>query len=129
MLSIGVTEGDVDAGKFLVLKNIANDALHTEIGADGELAHTVRVFIGMRVGPEIGFELLVEADAADDAVGGDFNGQGSGREQPVACAEPIAPTPSTTKRPFTSPGDVKHSPPGRLPHFSWEMIPEVLNHL
>ena len=35
-------------------------------------------------------------------------------------------TPSTTKTPSTSPGDVKTSPPGRLPHFSGEMRPLVL---
>ena len=38
-------------------------------------------------------------------------------------------TPSMTNVPLTSPGVVKISPPGRLPHFSGLMMPLVLSQL
>jgi len=52
VLAIRIAEGDVDAGELLVLKDVADDALDAEVGADGELADAVGVFIGMGVGPE-----------------------------------------------------------------------------
>src|SRR5580698_3638785 len=59
VLAIGIAEGDVDAGKFLILENVADDALDAEVGADGKLAHAIGVFIGVRVGPKVGLKLLV----------------------------------------------------------------------
>ena len=53
MLSIGIAEGDVDAGELLVLQDVADDLVNPEVGADGELAYAVGVFIGVGVGPEI----------------------------------------------------------------------------
>src|ERR1035437_2225678 len=41
VLTIRVAEGDMDAGEFFVLQNIANHALNAEIGANGELANPV----------------------------------------------------------------------------------------
>jgi len=90
VFAIGVAEGDVDAGKFLVLKNVADDAGDADVGADGELANAVGILVGVRVGPEVLFELLVGAGAGDDAVLRDVDGERSGLEQAVAGAEPIA---------------------------------------
>ena len=63
VFAVGVAEGDVDAGKFFVLKDVADDAFDAEVGADGELADAVGVFVGVGVGPKVGLELLVGAGA------------------------------------------------------------------
>lgn len=89
MFAVGVAEGDVDAGEFLILEDVADDALDAEVGADGEFADAVGVFVGVGVGPEIGFELLVVACAGHDAIGGDLNGERGGGEEAVAGAEPV----------------------------------------
>ena len=89
VFAVGVAEGDVDAGEFFVLQDVSDDALDAEVGADGEFADAVGVFVGVGVGPEIGFKLLVGAGAGDDAVGGDLNGERSGGEEAVAGAEPV----------------------------------------
>jgi hypothetical protein len=54
VFAVGIAEGDVDAGKFFVLQDVADDALDAEVGADGELADAVGVFVGVGVGPEVG---------------------------------------------------------------------------
>ncbi len=59
VFAVGVAEGDVDAGEFFVLQDVADDAVDAEVGADGEFADAVGVFVGVGVGPEVGFELLV----------------------------------------------------------------------
>ena len=90
VLAVGIAEGDVDAGEFFVLKDVADDALDAEVGADGELADAVGVFVGVGVGPEVGFELLVGAGATDDAVAGNLDGERRCGQQAVARAEPVA---------------------------------------
>ena len=90
MLAVGIAESDMNAGELLVLQNIADHPLHAQVGADGELAHAVGVFVGVRIGPEILFELLIHARTADDPVARDLDGQRRCRQQPVACAEPVA---------------------------------------
>ncbi len=61
MCAVGVAEGDVDAGEFFVLQDVADDALDADVGADGELADAVGVFVGVGVGPEVALEVLVFA--------------------------------------------------------------------
>jgi len=90
VLSVGVAEGDVDAGKFFVLQNVTDDAGNADVGADGEFAHAIGVFIGVGVGPEIPLELLVRAGAGHDAIFRDLDGEGRFADEAVACAEPIA---------------------------------------
>ena len=68
VFAVGIAEGDVDAGKFLILQDVADDAGDADVGADGELADAVGVFVGVGVGPEVLLELLVGAGAGDDAV-------------------------------------------------------------
>ena len=41
VLAIRMAEGDVDAGEFLVLQNVADDVRAGDVGADGELADAV----------------------------------------------------------------------------------------
>ena len=129
MFAVWVAESDVDAGKLFVLKDVADDATDADVGADGELAYAIGVFVGVGISPEVLLELLVGAGAGDDAVLRDVDGERGGFEEAVAAQSQSPTTPSTTNAPLTSPGEVKHSPPGRLPHFSGEMMPEVLNHL
>src|SRR5437867_1374903 len=53
---------------------------------------------------------------------------GFGARSPNFAQSQSPTTPSITKVPFTSPGVVNTSPPGRFPHFSGLMIPLVLIH-
>ena len=57
----GIAEGDVDAGKLFILQNLPDDVGQFDVGADGELAHQVTVFVGVRVGPELLLQFLVVA--------------------------------------------------------------------
>ena len=68
VFAVGIAEGDVDAGKFLVLEDVADDAVDADVGADGEFADAVGVLVGVGVGPEVVLELLVGAGARDDAI-------------------------------------------------------------
>ena len=90
MGTVGVAEGDVDAGEFFVLEEVADEAVDADVGADGEFADAVGVFVGVGVGPEVGLELRVRAGAGDDAVGGDLDGERGCGEEAVAGAEPVA---------------------------------------
>lgn len=90
VLSVRIAEGDVDAGKFLVLKNVADDAGDADVGADGEFADAIGVLVGMGVGPEIPLELVVAAGTGDDAILCDLNRQRRVLEEAVASTEPVA---------------------------------------
>src|SRR6266851_2503703 len=68
--AVGVAEGYVDAGEFFVLEDVADDALDADVGADGELADAVGVFVGVGVGPEVALEFLIRRRRAEDAVAG-----------------------------------------------------------
>ena len=90
MGAVGVSEGNVDAGEFLVLQDVADDPIDANVGADGELADAVGVFVGVGVGPEVALESLVFAGDAGDAVAFDVDGEGMGAEDAVARAEEVA---------------------------------------
>lgn len=90
MGAVGVSEGDVDARELLVLENVADDAVDANVGADGELAYSVGVFVGVGVGPKIALEGLVFAGGAGDAVAFDVDGERVGAEDAVAGAEEVA---------------------------------------
>src|SRR6266851_1347170 len=88
--AVGVAEGYVDAGEFFVLQDVADDALYADVGADGELADAVGVFVGVGVGPEVALELLIGGRHAGNAVALDVDGEGVGAEDAVAGAEEVA---------------------------------------
>jgi hypothetical protein len=90
VFAVGIAKGNVDAGKFFVLQDVADDAGDADVGADGEFADAVGVFVGVSVGPEVLLELLVDAAAGDDAILLDLYGEGHCGEQAVARAEPVA---------------------------------------
>src|ERR1035441_1843357 len=53
--AVGIAEGDVDAGDFFVLQDVADDIPHTDVGADGELADAVAHLVGeFAIGTNIG---------------------------------------------------------------------------
>ena len=68
VLAVWIAERNVDAGEFLILKNVADDPLNAEIGANREFADPVGVFVGVRVRPEIRLELFVGTRATDNAI-------------------------------------------------------------
>ena len=68
VLSIRIAEGDVDAGEFLVLQDLADYVGQFNIGADGELAYAVAVFVGVGVRPEILLQRFVLAEDFGDAI-------------------------------------------------------------
>src|SRR5271170_7750399 len=65
---IRIAEGDVNAGKFLVLQDLADNVGQLNICADGKLAYPVAVLVGVGVGPEILFQLFVFAEDLGDAI-------------------------------------------------------------
>jgi len=67
VLAVGIAESDMNAGTSRPAE-YCRSPLHAQVGADGELAHAVGVFVGVRIGPEILFELLIHARTADDPV-------------------------------------------------------------
>lgn len=89
VFAVGIAEGDVDAGKFFVLQNIADDAGDANVGADGELTDAIRIFVSVGVGPKIPLKLLVGAGAGDDTVLRDLDGEWSVFEETVSGAQPV----------------------------------------
>src|SRR3954454_18301512 len=59
VLAVRIAKGDVDAGEFFVLKDVTDHVFHADVGADGELADPIAVFVRMGVGPEVLFEFFV----------------------------------------------------------------------
>ena len=53
VFGVGMAESDMDAGDFFVLKNIADDAIAGGVGADGEFADAIAIFVGAGVGAEV----------------------------------------------------------------------------
>src|ERR1035437_10144527 len=88
--AVRITKGDVNAGNFLVLENVADDVVNGDVGADGEFAHAVAVLVGMTVAPELGFEFLVGAVGFPQAAVHDLDGQRSVAQDAVLLAEVIA---------------------------------------
>ena len=87
--AVGVAEGDVDAGKLLVLEEVSDDPRQADVGADREFTHPVRVGVLPHVGLEVGPELRVIGLEGDQPVvlhaHQDWLGQ-----QPVLGGEPVA---------------------------------------
>src|SRR5580698_2152624 len=88
--AIRIAEGDVNAGKFFVLQDIADHLPYANVRANGELADTIRVFVGMRVSPEIVAQLAVLRAAVNDAVLPDFNSQGRCLQQTIFKTKIVA---------------------------------------
>ena len=61
VLGVGMTKGDVNAGNFFVLQNVADHVRAGGVRADGELAHAIAVFVRAGVGAEFFEQLLVLA--------------------------------------------------------------------
>src|SRR5271170_1396795 len=83
----------MDAGELFVLQDVANDAVNANVGADGKFSYSIRVFVGVGVGPEVALEGFVLAGDASDAVAFDVDGEGVGAEDAVAGAEKVADNP------------------------------------
>src|ERR1700721_908097 len=115
VLAVGITKCNGDAGEFFVLENIADDATDAEFSSDGEFSDAVGVFIGMGVGPEVGFQLLVLAFAAHDAVLANFNREWSAGKQAIAGAEPVAYNSIDHEGAFTFAGGRETPPAGQVP--------------
>ncbi len=66
--AVGMTKGDVDAGNFFVLQDVADDAGAGGVGADRKFADAVAVFVGAGVGAKFLEQFLVLAGQGMDAV-------------------------------------------------------------
>ena len=75
VLPVRIAERDVNARELLVLQDVADHFLEFDIGADRKFANAIRIRIGVRVLPEVGFELFVLAVGLDEAVVPDPEGQ------------------------------------------------------
>jgi len=90
MSAVGVAEGDMAAGDFFILEDIADDVGEGEVGADGEFADAVGIFVGVAVGPEFIAEFLVGGFGGDEAIFFDADGEWGIAEVAVFGAEVIA---------------------------------------
>ena len=55
LAAVGVTEGDVHAGKFFVLEKDADHFGEAEVGAEGKLADAITVFVRVALVPKFLF--------------------------------------------------------------------------
>ena len=74
-----VAEGEVDAGNFLVLQQVADHVAERDVGAEGELADAVAVLVGVAVVVKFA-EILAVAVNACQPTAADFRASS-------ACAE------------------------------------------
>ena len=124
--AVRIAERDVHAGELLVLQDVADDAVKLDVRADRELADAVAVLVGVRVGPEVVAQRALSDRASTSRLSSMRIVSGVSFRLPYRSHSQSPTTPSMTNVPLTSPGVVKTSPPGRLPHFSGVMRPLVL---
>ncbi len=129
VLGVGMAKGDVDAGNFFVLQDVADDAGAGGVGADGKFADAVAVFVRAGVGAKFFEQLLVVTGQRVDAVLLHLDRERRLLEVAILLAKIIADHAVNDKDAVAySQGEVKISPPGRLPHLSGVMMPLVLSH-
>ncbi len=90
VLVVRMPERDVNAGDFLVLQNVADDARDSQIRADGELAHPIAVLVCARIRRKFIQQFFVRTLHVDDARLFDFNRQWRLLQIAVLGAEIIA---------------------------------------
>src|SRR5713226_8486696 len=78
------------AGEFFVLKEDADHFGEAEVGAEGELAYAVAVFVGVAVVPEFRFEVFALAFDIPEARACDFEDQRRALQVAVLAVEMIA---------------------------------------
>ena len=90
LAAVGIAEGDVNAGKFFVLEKDADHFGEAEVGAEGEFADAVAVFVGVAVVPEFLLEIFAIAVDLDEARVFDFERERRGLQVAVFAVEVIA---------------------------------------
>src|SRR5260370_14131862 len=90
MAAGGIAEGDVDAGKFFVLKKNADHFGKTEVGAESEFPDAIAIFIGVAIVPEFVFEIFAFARDMLQAGACDFEDQGRALQVAVLAIEVVA---------------------------------------
>src|ERR1700730_16109310 len=88
--AIGIAEGDMYAGIFLILQDLADYVFEFNVRADGKLAHTIAVVVGMGIAPEVLFQFTVRGMGVDQAVAFDVNRQRILPQAAELRAEPVA---------------------------------------
>ena len=117
MGAVGIAEGDVHARELLVLQNepmttSGRCSCRSRIRPHGRCSRRCACTSRNR------HEGAVRRRRVNEAVLLDGNRQRRAGERSVFSQSQSPTTPSMTNVPLTSPGAVKISPPGRLPHFS-----------
>src|SRR5260370_24415091 len=90
MAAVGIAEGDVDAGKFFVLKKNADHFGTSEVGAESEFDDAIAIFIGVALVPEFVFEIFAFARDMLQAGACDFEDQGRALQVAVLAIEVVA---------------------------------------
>lgn len=88
--TVGVAEGEVNAGEFFVLEQNANHFGEAEVGAKGKFADAVGIFVGVAVIPEFISQVFTIAIHAGEAGVFDGKGHGGGLQVAVLAVEVIA---------------------------------------
>src|SRR5579859_3518776 len=90
LVAVGIAEGDVYAGKFFVLQKIADHLRKPEVGAEGEFADAVAVFVGVAIIPEFLLQVLALAFHLLQPRAFDFEDQRSALQVAVLAAEVVS---------------------------------------
>src|SRR5664280_3586016 len=88
--AVGVSESNVQAGKFLVLQDLPDDVLEFKVRSDGELADEMAILVGVGIGPELLFQNFVIAEDFGDAIVAHLNRQWLARQVGIFLAQVVA---------------------------------------
>src|ERR1017187_7443516 len=84
--AVRIAESDVNAGNFFVLQDVADDIVHTNVGADGELTDAVAELVGVTVVPELALQFAVGAAGLAQTAVFHANGERGGRQVAIFLA-------------------------------------------
>src|SRR5438105_12958004 len=89
VLGIRMTKGEMNAGNFFVLQNVANYMGACRVGADGKFTHSVAVLIGAGVGAKFLKQFFVFRAHCANATVLHFDSEGRGRQITIFRAKII----------------------------------------
>src|SRR5437588_2966851 len=90
VLGIRMTKGEMNAGNFFVLENVANYMGAGGIGADGKFAYSVTILIGAGVSAKFLEQFFIFRSHRPDAAVLHFDSEGRGGQITIFCTKIIA---------------------------------------
>src|SRR3984957_1772614 len=90
LAAIRIAEREMHAGEFFVLQQDADELREMHVGAKGEFADAVAVFVGVAIAPEFRFKVFAIAGGFCETARGDFEPKRRLFEIAVFSAEVIS---------------------------------------